>query len=320
MGKAPEYSKEDLKQLEKFFKKREDEAIKAMTLVVRRFRTRLDNTAHLWNGLRKDRNGSQFSFLLIEAVGGATFPRAFLMNDAKNDVNKLEKAVASREWKRIPKLMKSAELRVNRFNKATTEYWNDISSGSDRAIFWTKFAQGVGMAATVALCTTFAAPAVAARLAAMGITHGLAVSAAQAAAGGMLATQVKGVSTGAGKLMNGIKIDPYRSGMKQVQDTVEAGLWGLICGPTGKIINDNCARGAASALKTRASVAQVKGALVRTWDEMKSKNGKKVARSVALKLSGGETMDKVNELITMEALKDKAFLKRLEENIAKAGK
>ena len=39
------------------------------------------------------------------------------------------------------------------------------------------------------------AAAVAARLAAMGITHGMAVSATQAAVGGMMATQVKGVET-----------------------------------------------------------------------------------------------------------------------------
>ena len=316
MPKSPKMSPEDEKQLEVFFKKKEKEAVKALEVMAKAFRKRHDLTSHLWKGLDKDRNSHQVGFLFIEVFGGATFPRIHLMNDSRKDLIALEKAIKKRDWKKIPNLVKTTELRINKFHKTTSEYWNDISSGSTRAIFWTKFAKGVGMAATVALCTTFAAPAVAARLALLGVAEGsITLAAAQAAAGGVLATQIKGVASGTGKLMAGTKIDPYKSGMAQLWETVEAGLFGLITGPASRFVNSKTAKTAATQLKSRATVAQVKSALERTWDAMGKSKAKPISKSVAKAMSGKESIEQVNDLIIMEAVKDPKFKKKLLEEL-----
>lgn len=331
-------SREDEKAMEAFLKKQEGEAIKALELVAKRFRRRFDLTEHFWTGLSKDRKSdlsSEVGFFFIELAGGASFPRAHLMNDAKKDLVALEAAIKSRKWAKIEKLLKQAEIRINRFHKETNEYWNDISSGATRAITITKFAQGAGMVATAVLCTTFAAPTVAARLAVLGVTEataaGLALPAAQAAAGGMIATQINGVASGAGKLAAGEKIDPYKSGMAHLKDTVEAGIFGLFAGPFGKWLNVKIAGTALSQLEGKAlQAALARGRLApaaskkiieAVWKSYWSKSGKKVTKTVVKKMRGNENVEAVTLMVMQEAAKDpkfqKAFLEELEKQMKK---
>lgn len=328
-------TREDEKAVAAFLEKQETKAIKALSLLAKQYRKRFEKTEHFWSGLSKDRSGS-IGFFFIELAGGADFPRVYLLNDARKDLVAFEGAIKSRDWKKIPKLLKNAEARINRFHQETTEYWNDISSGATRAISITKFAQGAGMVATGVLCTTFAAPTVAARLAVLGVTEatagGLAVPAACASAGGVIATQINGIASGLGKVAAGTKIDLYKSGMAQLKETVEAGVFGLIAGPFSKWLNTKIAGDALSQLEGKAlKAALARGRLTAptakkiietVWKSYWSKSGKKVTKVVVRKLKGHENVDAVALMIMREAAKDpkfqKAFLEELEKQQEKA--